>query len=102
LIKPIGDRLGSYYVRLDDRKLVAITGITETGFNTYTAEFTWRWVPTAVAAGLGGPEWNDHFGSVMRATAIIRRYDDGWRVADFSDMHGLVTERVQAEESPPN
>ena len=56
------------------RELVAITGIAKQG-NVADVEFTWRWAPmNEVGAALypGGVRF--------RSTAMLRKYDDGWRV----------------------
>lgn len=85
---------GHFNVLFDDRQVVGVTGILVTGHNAYTVEFNWRWVPNEVGSGLSGAVWSDHFGAVMRATAVIRRYDDGWRVTETSKLEGLLSERV--------
>lgn len=39
----------SYLVPLAERQLVGIAGVTMTGVNTATVEYTWKWVPNPLA-----------------------------------------------------
>lgn len=89
-------RDGHYGLMIGDRELIAVTGIASTGYNLYTAEFTWHYIPTEPMRGLSGSPWDDTFSAIMRATAQLRSFDDGWRITELSPMKGYLSERVTA------
>ena len=75
LISPGDTEKKSFNIPAARHELVAITGIARQG-NVADVEFTWRWAAlNEVGAAL-------YPGSVhYRSTTILRKYDDGWRLA---------------------
>jgi hypothetical protein len=85
-------------VRLAQRELVEVTGITKAGDQTAQAEYTWKEEPTAagLAFSPGSPEHEGlppalrqalrernqtkDFDKVRRGRAVFQLYDDGWRL----------------------
>jgi hypothetical protein len=71
-------------LRVAQRKLVAITGISKSG-SFADVEFTWQWAPlNPVGAALYDA------GVHYRSTVQFRDYDDGWRVMS-EKAHGNQT-----------
>lgn len=86
------------------RELVEVTGVTKPVGGEARAEFTWKEVPTLAGEAFdpttdtyrGLPEWlrrgiagpppgmgkglERNYGVVRKGTALLRLYDDGWRV----------------------
>jgi hypothetical protein len=89
---------GTPSVRLADRELVEVTGITKAGDQTAQAEYTWKEAPTAAGRAFvpGSLEYESlpaalqqalrernntkDFDKVRRGRAVFRLYDDGWRL----------------------
>ena len=85
-------------VRLADRELVEVTGITKAGNQTAQAEYTWKESPTAAGRAfapgsseyeglpatlrqaLGERNQTEDFDKLRRGRAVFRLYDDGWRL----------------------
>jgi hypothetical protein len=85
-------------VRLAQRELVEVTGISKVGDRTAQAEYTWKEVPTAAGRAFtpGSPEYESlpaplrqaldgrnqikDFNKVRRGRAVFQLYDDGWRL----------------------
>lgn len=67
---------GPTSVRVAQRELVAVTGISKAG-NFAEVEFTWRWV----ALNKVGAALYDS-GVHYRSVVAFRSFDDGWRVVD--------------------
>lgn len=92
------DDQGAPSVRLANRELVEVTGITKTGGQTAQAEYTWKEAPTAAGRAfvpgspeyeslpatlrqaLGGRNQTKDFDKVRRGRAVFYLYDDGWRL----------------------
>lgn len=86
------------------RELVEVTGLTAPQAGAAQAEFTWRQAPTPAGEAFdpgsetykGFPEWlrqliagppagfgrsaERRYGVALKGSALLRRYDDGWRV----------------------
>jgi hypothetical protein len=89
---------GAPSVRLADRELVEVIGITKTGNQTAQAEYTWKEAPTTAGRAFapGSTEYESlpatlrqslsernqtkDFDKVRRGWAVFRLYDDGWRL----------------------
>jgi hypothetical protein len=89
---------GAPSVRLADKELVEVTGITKAGDQAAQAEYTWKESPTAAGRAFapGSPEYEGlpdalrqalmernqtrDFDKVRRGRAVFRLYDDGWRL----------------------
>lgn len=89
---------GAPSVRLADRELVEVTGITKAGNQTAQAEYTWKEAPTAAGRAfhpgsseyeglpdtlrqaLVGRNQTKDFDKLRRGRAVFRLYDDGWRL----------------------
>lgn len=89
---------GAPSVRLAQRELVEVTGITKAGDKTAQAEYTWKEAPTAVGRAFapGSPEHESlpaelrqalrernqtkDFDKVRRGRAVFQLYDDGWHL----------------------
>jgi hypothetical protein len=74
LIAPGNADKQSFSIPAVRRELVAITGIAKQG-NAADIEFTWRWAPLNEVGAALYPA-----GVRYRSSAILRKYDDGWRV----------------------
>lgn len=74
LIAPGNADKQSFSIPAVRRELVAITGIAKQG-NAADIEFTWRWAPLNEVGAALYPA-----GVRYRSSAILRNYDDGWRV----------------------
>jgi len=81
-------------LRVAQRKLLAITGISKAG-NLADVEFTWQWVPlNPVGAALYDS------GVRYRSTVQFRDYDDGWRVmSEKVHAHPTLEEALRNSEA---
>ncbi len=89
----------SYQVPLAERQLVGIAGVTMTGVNTATVEYTWKWVPNPLADvfDVGGPLVKSfstyerqtlinkygaafYHGDATRAGLALTRDKRGWKI----------------------
>jgi hypothetical protein len=75
LIAPGNAEKQSFSLPTARRELVAVTGIAKQG-NVADVEFTWRWSPLNEVGAALYPS-----GVRYRSTTTLRRYDDGWRIA---------------------
>jgi hypothetical protein len=94
LIAPGNAEKQSFSIPAARRELVAITGIAKQ-HNAADVEFTWRWVPlNEVGAALypGGVRYS--------STAILRKYDDGWRIVQTASRPGQPLDEALKDAQP--
>lgn len=78
------------------RDLISISGIARQG-DSANVGFTWRWVPMNEVGAAFHSGSNDFRYS---ATAIFRRYDDGWRVIESNSSSGAPLDQALQNAEP--
>ena len=93
LIAPGNADKQSFSIPAVRRELVAITGIAKQG-NAADIEFSWSWAPLNEVGAALYPA-----GVRYRSTAILRKYDDGWRVVPTAH-HGQPLDEALKDAQP--
>ena len=94
LIAPGNAEKQSFSIPAARRELVAITGIAKQ-HNVANVEFTWRWVPLNEVGAALYPT-----GVRYRSTAILRTYDDGWRIVQTASRPGQPLDEALKDAQP--
>lgn len=66
-------------VQLYRRQLVSVTGLFEQAAKEVAADYSWEWVPEDAGQKIGLSSYGRTHDRV-----ILRKYDDGWRIATAS------------------
>lgn len=75
------DRGGRIQVDLAMEQLEAVTGIAKIGEGTFKVEYTTIWIPTEIGKLAVKHEAASPISNKQKtSSAIVRRYDDGWRL----------------------
>jgi len=82
LVSPGDAEKPTFNIPAAKRELVAVSGISKQG-NVADVEFTWKWSPLNEVGAVIYPA-----DFTYRSIAGFRRYDDGWRVALGTALHG--------------
>jgi hypothetical protein len=94
LIAPGDAEKQAFNIPAAKRELVDVTGIAKQG-SVADVEFTWKWIPLNE---LGAVIYSAD--SRYRSTASLRRYDDGWRLAQGSSHPGQPLDEALKNPEP--
>jgi hypothetical protein len=94
LIAPGDAEKQAFNIPAAKRELVDVTGIAKQG-SVADVEFTWKWIPLNE---LGAVIYSGD--TRYRSTASLRRYDDGWRLAQGSSHPGQPLDEALKNPEP--